>query len=116
MAGRSRPPAKVAIAAARLWCGCRSSCNRRSRPLSSLLLGLIVEPATRVLIVEDNDDARTSLRTLLEHRGQAVVEAADGPSGVALALDAKPDLTLTDIGLPGFDGNEVGAPRLPIRR
>ena len=60
-----------------------------------------------VLIVEDNDDARESLRLLLESLGHRVVAAADGPRGLALALDYQPEVALIDLGLPGLDGYEV---------
>ena len=61
----------------------------------------------RTLIVEDNDDARQSLRLLLESLGHEVLEASDGTQGVALALQHRPDVMLVDIGLPGIDGYEV---------
>jgi PAS domain S-box-containing protein len=60
-----------------------------------------------VLIVEDNDDARESLRLLLESLGHKVIEASDGHSGVALALYHEPEVVLIDLGLPGLDGYEV---------
>jgi hypothetical protein len=52
----------------------------------------------RLLVVEDNVDARQTLRTLLETLGHEVHEAADGEAGVAAALERRPDLV--DIGLP----------------
>jgi PAS domain S-box-containing protein len=61
----------------------------------------------RILIVEDNDDARESLRLLLESLGHQVIEASEGRLGVALALDERPDVILIDLGLPGLDGYEV---------
>jgi CheY-like chemotaxis protein len=61
----------------------------------------------RVLIVEDNDDARDMLRTALALRGHDVVEAKDGPGGVEMAERTRPDVALVDVGLPGFDGYEV---------
>ncbi len=65
------------------------------------------EVARRILIVEDNDDAREMLRTLLELRHHAVREAVDGPSGIEAALQFQPDIALIDVGLPGLDGYEV---------
>ena len=65
------------------------------------------EAARRVLIVEDNDDAREMLRTLLELRHHTVREAIDGPSGIEAALQFKPDVALIDVGLPGLDGYDV---------
>jgi signal transduction histidine kinase/CheY-like chemotaxis protein len=61
----------------------------------------------RLLIVEDNADARQALRTLLEVLGHEVHEAADGESGFAAALALKPDVVLIDLGLPQIDGYEV---------
>jgi CheY-like chemotaxis protein len=61
----------------------------------------------RVLLVEDNADVRDGLRLLLEEWGHRVEEAVDGPSGVARALDVRPDVALVDIGLPGIDGYAV---------
>jgi PAS domain S-box-containing protein len=62
---------------------------------------------SRVLIVEDNADARQSLRTILELSGHQIYEAADGIAGVQQAASLHPDLALIDIGLPGLDGYEV---------
>ena len=61
----------------------------------------------RILVIEDNDDTRQSLRLLLESLGHSVFEAADGPRGLALALDHQPEVALIDLGLPGLDGYEV---------
>jgi signal transduction histidine kinase/ActR/RegA family two-component response regulator len=61
----------------------------------------------RVLTIEDYADARDSLRSLLELSGHEVREAADGPTGVELALRLQPDVVLIDIGLPGLDGYGV---------
>jgi CheY-like chemotaxis protein len=61
----------------------------------------------RVLIVEDNDDARQMLHEALAFSGHDVREARDGASGLALAAEALPDVALIDIGLPDVDGYEV---------
>ena len=58
----------------------------------------------RVLIVEDNDDAREMLSILLRTNGHEVEAAHDGPSGLRAALTFRPDIGLLDLGLPGFDG------------
>ncbi|RKH40396.1 response regulator [Corallococcus sicarius] len=65
--------------------------------------------ARRILLVEDNSDARQSMRDLLELWGHQVAVAPDGVQGVALALEHAPDLALVDIGLPGVDGYQVAA-------
>jgi len=58
----------------------------------------------RVLVVEDNDDAREMLSILLAQDGHEVRVAHDGPSGLRAALSFRPDVGLLDVGLPGFDG------------
>jgi signal transduction histidine kinase/FixJ family two-component response regulator len=61
-----------------------------------------------VLVIEDNQDAAESLRTVLEMGGFSVEVAHDGPSGVAAARARRPQVVLCDIGLPGaMDGYEV---------
>jgi len=61
----------------------------------------------RVLVIEDNDDARETLRDVLELWGHEVEVAADGSLGLDLALSLHPEIALVDIGLPGLDGYEV---------
>ena len=61
-------------------------------------------PSRRVLIVEDGDDARESLKLLLEHAGHVVETAEDGPTGLAKLRAFQPEVALIDIGLPGLDG------------
>ena len=64
-------------------------------------------PASRILIIEDNDDTRQMLRAALMLSGHEVQEARDGASGLAAALSSPPDIALIDIGLPDIDGYEV---------
>jgi PAS domain S-box-containing protein len=61
----------------------------------------------RVLIIEDNDDARQMLRHLLDHAGHEVHEAAEGIDGLARAVALRPDAVIVDIGLPGLDGYSI---------
>jgi two-component system, sensor histidine kinase len=62
---------------------------------------------TRILLIEDNSDAREALRALLELDGYEVHAGADGTEGLDLARTKAPEVALIDIGLPGFDGYEV---------
>ncbi len=66
-----------------------------------------VPPNQRILIVEDEPDAASTLQLLLEMLGQEVHVAHTGPSGLQMAVAIKPDLVLCDIGLPGLDGFAV---------
>ena len=61
----------------------------------------------RILVVEDNGDAREMLQHLLKLAGHEVMEAADGPGGLEATLRGRPDIALIDVGLPGFDGYEL---------
>ena len=60
-----------------------------------------------VLIIEDNDDARETLRILLEMSGHRVETASDGAAGLEKALAIRPEVALIDVGLPKMDGYEV---------
>jgi signal transduction histidine kinase/CheY-like chemotaxis protein len=67
-----------------------------------------VEPrARRILVVEDNADARESLVTLLRLAGQEVHEAQNGAEALRIARAVLPDVALIDIGLPDLDGYEL---------
>ena len=58
-----------------------------------------------VLVVEDHDDTRLMLRTMLELRGGiAVVEAENGAMAIALVTNVHVDLILMDTDLPVLDG------------
>ena len=61
----------------------------------------------RILVVEDQEDLRGVLRTLLTGSGYAMLEAADGETGVARAKSDRPDLILMDIQMPVLDGYEA---------
>ena len=61
----------------------------------------------RVLIVEDNPDARESLQLLIELAGHEVETAEDGPGALDKFRAVIPDVALVDIGLPGMDGYDV---------
>jgi signal transduction histidine kinase len=61
-------------------------------------------PARRILVVEDNPDAREALALLLESLGHRVEQAGDGLTGLEAARANPPDVALIDVGLPGIDG------------
>jgi signal transduction histidine kinase/ActR/RegA family two-component response regulator len=63
--------------------------------------------ALRILVVEDNEDARRMLGAALAHEGHEVRTASDGASALAQAADLRPQVALIDIGLPDMDGYEV---------
>jgi PAS domain S-box-containing protein len=61
----------------------------------------------RVLIVDDNIDAATSMMMFVRAWGFDVRTAHDGVGAVEAALDYRPDIILLDLGLPQLDGYEV---------
>jgi CheY-like chemotaxis protein len=61
----------------------------------------------RILLIEDNEDAREALRALLELDGHEVEAAAEGQQGLEIAGTKAVEVALIDIGLPGLDGYEV---------
>jgi signal transduction histidine kinase len=61
----------------------------------------------RILVVEDNADARETLRLLLQLDGHQVQLAEDGWSGLEITRRWHPEVALIDLGLPGLDGYEV---------
>jgi two-component system response regulator RegX3 len=60
----------------------------------------------RILIVEDDDGIRETLKYHLTSAGYAVTEARDGAIGLRLARTSRPDLVLLDLMLPGMSGME----------
>lgn len=69
-------------------------------------------PAARdgevVLVVEDESAVRALVCEVLGDMGYRVIEAHDGPSGLAaLSSDARIDLLVTDVGLPGLNGRQL---------
>ena len=60
-----------------------------------------------ILLIEDNEDGRDMMATMLGGAGHRILEAADGLRGLQVAATGKPEIALIDIGLPGIDGYEV---------
>jgi PAS domain S-box-containing protein len=61
----------------------------------------------RVLVVDDEPDARTLVQQLLEECGAQTLAAAGVDEALALIRSARPDLLVTDIGMPGADGYDL---------
>ena len=61
----------------------------------------------RILLVEDNEDGRRMMETMLALEGHTVRTASTGEEAVRVALEWRPDVALVDIGLPDIDGHEV---------
>jgi len=65
------------------------------------------ETKLKILVVEDEEGITLALQENLDFAGYEVVTAADGPSGLQTALDAKPSLVILDLMLPGMSGYDV---------
>jgi DNA-binding NarL/FixJ family response regulator len=65
----------------------------------------------RVMIVDDDEDIRSSLRMILEAEGDLVVvaEAPNASRAVAVAQRMKPDVAIVDIHMPGRSGVDATA-------
>ena len=55
-------------------------------------------------MIDDEAPIRLLCRVNLEAEGMTVLEASDGPSGLALAQEELPDIVLLDVMMPGLDG------------
>lgn len=62
---------------------------------------------TKILVIDDERLLVKSVAMALRLRGFEVVEALDGLSGIAKAVEEKPDLILLDVKMPGMDGWQV---------
>lgn len=67
----------------------------------------MTQESLRILIVEDNLALREGIASLLEAQGHRTDFAADGRSGLQLALSDPPDVMVLDLNLPGMDGLRV---------
>jgi two-component system, chemotaxis family, CheB/CheR fusion protein len=61
----------------------------------------------QLVLVEDNDESRMTLKMLLEMEGFQVTTASDGQRGLELIVELQPRAAILDIGLPGLDGYQV---------
>jgi two-component system nitrogen regulation response regulator NtrX len=76
--------------------------------------------APTILVVDDEDDIRSSLRMILEYEGMQMIEASSGAEALKRVEQHGPDAVLLDIKMRGIDGLEVLAqlrqsrPELPV--
>jgi CheY-like chemotaxis protein len=64
-------------------------------------------PRRRVLVVDDNETSAQCLALILGLEGYEARAVYDGESALEIARSFRPDIVLTDIGLPGIDGHEL---------
>ncbi len=63
--------------------------------------------SAKVLVIDDEPTILELLRINFEMEGFEVVSAPDGHAGLEKARDNQPDLIISDIMMPGFDGLEL---------
>ncbi len=61
----------------------------------------------KILLVDDEDEVRVSLREFLEGMDYAICEAADGEEALAKTFTEKPHMILLDLRLPKVNGYQV---------
>jgi two-component system response regulator AtoC len=61
----------------------------------------------RVLVVDDEENIRLVLQTLLAKKGYEVRTATNAEEALRLASEAQPDFVLTDVRMPGMSGTEL---------
>ncbi|MFB3854744.1 MAG: ATP-binding protein [Vicinamibacterales bacterium] len=64
-------------------------------------------PVEKVLIIDDEEVARYILKGNMADTKYSILEARDGPAGLALAREARPDIIFLDLVMPGMSGFEV---------
>ena len=62
--------------------------------------------SSRILLVEDDERIRASIRMALEEEGYEVLEAPSGEEALERFAEQPPDVVLIDLMLPGMDGFE----------
>ena len=68
--------------------------------------------ARPILVVEDDDNSRLMMATLLELKGYPVVTAANGAEALAMARQHRPCLILLDLIMPVMDGLQFRAEQM----
>jgi CheY-like chemotaxis protein len=63
--------------------------------------------AKKILLIDDEDDIRFAIKTLLESKGYEVVEANGGKKGIAILKKGGVDLLVCDFFMPGMNGRQV---------
>lgn len=105
-AGRSGPD--VFCAHEGLVVDVKPSTERVSKPLEAPPALALDPPAkASLLLVDDNEDLRRLITAFLQREGFDVREAADGAAALDSLREAKPDLVLLDLDMPGVNGQNV---------
>ena len=75
-----------------------------SSPVLHLVMARTPLEGVRVLVVDDQEDAREALRLVLQAEGAFVTTADSGATALTRLADERPDVMVVDIGMPQVDG------------
>src|SRR6266513_287884 len=81
----------------------RKACTPCAR-FGTALAKRMAMPKARILVVDDELNARTALRSILSEEGYEIAEASDGEDGLAKISELSPDVVLADVRMPKMDG------------
>lgn len=66
-----------------------------------------MKAGSKILIVDDNEEFRVILRTILERKGYVVTEAGDGQEAIERMADASFHMAIVDLDMPRMNGIEL---------
>lgn len=66
-----------------------------------------MQKQTKILVIDDDLDLQTVVKSVLESKLYQVVAALDGDEGLRKVVDERPDLIILDVIMPGKSGFEV---------
>ncbi len=66
-----------------------------------------MQKQTKILVIDDDPDLQTAVKSVLESKFYQVVAALDGDEGLRKVVDERPDLIILDVIMPGKSGFEV---------
>jgi len=61
----------------------------------------------KVLVIDDDELLLSLMQNILQGEGYSILSTADGPRGIAIYKEERPDVVLLDLGLPSMNGLEV---------
>lgn len=67
----------------------------------------VPERPARILVIDDEEQIRRALRSILGARHYEVILAVNGTEGIDLAIDHSPDLIVLDLSMPDMSGHDV---------
>src|ERR1051325_5615010 len=78
-----------------------------TRDHAGVYRGRSMDTQKTIMVVDDNPDIITIVKTILEGKGYGVLSASSGPELLNMLKTQKPDLIILDIMMPEMDGLEV---------